>query len=125
MFYAKSTRGFYDRAIHGDNIPADAVEITREDHLVLMAGQAQGKRIVPDDAGFPVLADQLPPTDDELAASIRAERNGKLSACDWTVLADAPLTTTSKANWKAYRQALRDITDQATFPQSVTWPIAP
>ena len=27
MFYSKSTGGFYDTAIHGDNIPADAVEI--------------------------------------------------------------------------------------------------
>lgn len=66
-----------------------------------------------------------PPTDEEQAAAVRAERNAKLSACDWTVLADAPLTTTEKTAWKAYRQALRDVTAQPTFPQSVEWPVAP
>jgi hypothetical protein len=124
MFYSKSTRGFYDSAIHGNNIPADAVEITREEHAALLEGQAQGKVIVADSKGKPVLAD-LTPTKEQLASAVRSERNGKLSACDWTVLADAPLTTTGKTAWKAYRQALRDIPKQAGFPASITWPVAP
>lgn len=125
MFYSKSTGGFYDREIHGNNIPADAVEITAEQHAALIEGQSQGKRIVADEVGHPVLADPPPPTDDDLAAVIRAERNMKIAACDWTVLSDAPLTTTEKTNWEAYRQALRDVTAQTTFPQSVEWPVAP
>lgn len=72
MFYSKQTGGFYDTAIHGDNIPADVVEITREDHVVLMAGQAQGKRIIPDDTGFPVLADPPPPTPEQIIAQYTA-----------------------------------------------------
>ena len=59
MFYSKTTGGFYDRAIHGDNIPADAVEITKEQYSTLLDGQSSGKRIVADGDGFPVL--QYPP----------------------------------------------------------------
>jgi hypothetical protein len=62
MFYSKSTDGFYDTAIHGDNIPADAIEITREQHAALLEGQSIGKRIVADSAGFPALQDPPPPT---------------------------------------------------------------
>lgn len=53
---------------------------------------------------------------------VRAERNARLSECDWTQLPDAPLTDAEKASWAAYRQDLRDITDQAEFPFNVQWP---
>ena len=53
---------------------------------------------------------------------VRAERNALLSASDWTQVADAPV---DKAAWATYRQALRDITAQAGFPHSVTWPTKP
>lgn len=59
MYYSAATRGFYDTAIHGDNIPADAVEITAEEHAALLAG---GKRIEPDVNGYPVAVDPPPPT---------------------------------------------------------------
>ena len=61
MFYSAQTGGFYDRAIHGDNIPADAVEITREEWLALLAGQAEGKMIVAGKDGKPELQDPPPP----------------------------------------------------------------
>ncbi len=60
MFYSKSTSGFYDTAIHGNNIPADAVEITKAEHTALLAGQSEGKRIVPDADGVPVLQEPPP-----------------------------------------------------------------
>lgn len=56
------------------------------------------------------------------AAEIRAERNSKLSACDWTQLPDAPVDS---AAWAAYRQELRDISSQAGFPWEVVWPQEP
>ena len=56
------------------------------------------------------------------AASVRAERNAKLSASDWTQVADAPV---DKAAWATYRQALRDISAQAGFPATVVWPTQP
>lgn len=59
------------------------------------------------------------------AASVRDERNKKLSECDWTQIADAPLTGTQKAAWAAYRQSLRAIPEQAQFPNNIVWPTAP
>jgi hypothetical protein len=53
--------------------------------------------------------------------AMRLERNGLLSACDWTQVPDAP---TDKAAWAAYRQALRDITQHPDWP-NVDWPEAP
>lgn len=62
---------------------------------------------------------------DEKSQEIRIRRDALLAACDWTVLSDSPLETTVKAAWVTYRQALRDITEQPTFPESITWPTAP
>lgn len=52
---------------------------------------------------------------------IRAERNTLLASCDWTQVADAPVDTVA---WAAYRQALRDITNQAD-PFAIVWPVKP
>lgn len=61
---------------------------------------------------------------DEVAtrwAMVRADRNAFLAACDWTQLPDAPVDATA---WAAYRQALRDITDQPD-PFNIVWPEPP
>jgi len=63
--------------------------------------------------------------DNEAAARVRAERDEKIAACDWTVLADSPLTTAKKTEWKAYRTALRDIPAADGFPHTMTWPTEP
>jgi hypothetical protein len=60
--------------------------------------------------------------DAEQAKSVRASRTQKLSDCDWTQIADS---TADKAAWATYRQALRDITGQAGFPWTMTWPETP
>lgn len=122
MKYSKSTNCFYDEAIHGDNIPADAVEITADEHAALINGQSQGKRIVADENGYPVLQDPPPLTVEELAANARVERNALLTACDWTQVSDAPV---DQAAWRMYRQALRDVPEQVGFPFDIGWPVAP
>ncbi|MCG9124289.1 DUF4376 domain-containing protein [Laribacter hongkongensis] len=61
LYFSQITGGFYDSAFH-TNIPADAVEISADEHAALLAGQSAGQRIVPDADGFPVLADPPPPT---------------------------------------------------------------
>ena len=63
--------------------------------------------------------------DNRVAASVRAERDRKLAACDWTVLADSPLTTAKKTEWKTYRTALRDISAAEGFPHTMEWPTEP
>ena len=60
--------------------------------------------------------------DAERAGQVRADRNAKLSASDWTQVADAPVDKTA---WATYRQALRDISAQDGFPWTVNWPVAP
>lgn len=44
---------------------------------------------------------------------LRAERDRRLAASDWTQLPDAPLSDEQKAAWAVYRQALRDMTETA------------
>jgi hypothetical protein len=59
----------------------------------------------------------------QLASVAREQRNRLLAGCDWTQLAD--YTRADKADWTAYRKALRDVTKQADFPESIVWPTAP
>lgn len=99
MFYSKSTGGFYDDAIHGslfieqvnvdldgvttdrfmvpdpDGPIADAVEITANEHASLLNGQNQGKQIVVDENGYPVLVDPPGPTVADVWAKIKVERD--------------------------------------------------
>jgi len=60
--------------------------------------------------------------DAEQASAVRQSRGEKLSECDWTQVADAPV---DKAVWATYRQALRDITTQDGFPWDIVWPDTP
>lgn len=59
---------------------------------------------------------------DEQWSDIRKLRDQYLLACDWTQLPDVPEAT--KELWMAYRQALRDVTDQDD-PFNIEWPVAP
>jgi len=45
---------------------------------------------------------------------IRNQRLYLLQSCDWTVVADSPLSDEKKAEWSTYRQALRDLPSQYT-----------
>lgn len=56
------------------------------------------------------------------SAQVRYERDQMISSTDWTQLADAPV---NKEAWSAYRQALRDVTSQASFPFNIVWPEKP
>lgn len=56
------------------------------------------------------------PTLEELAASVRAERNKLLALTDHLVMPDYPLDTDKLEEIKAYRQALRDLPQQPGFP---------
>ena len=59
--------------------------------------------------------------DADAATSVRAERETKLKASDWMALSDVTMT----AEWSTYRQALRDVPEQAGFPHTITWPEEP
>jgi hypothetical protein len=55
------------------------------------------------------------------ASAIREERNKLLAETDWMALSDITMSD----SWRTYRQELRDITEQPTFPDEVIWPQAP
>lgn len=60
-----------------------------------------------------------------LYGSFLQKRNILLNDSDWTVMPDSPLSEEKITEWKTYRQALRDITDQEEFPYNITWPTRP
>jgi hypothetical protein len=90
-----------DSSEHEYLLPAGCVEISDD--------EAEAIRI----------AAITPPSADD----IRARRDALLSACDWTQCRDVPDAVA--AAWQPYRQALRDLSKQAGFPDSITWPVAP
>jgi hypothetical protein len=83
-------------------------DTTDEDGNVITAEQQEAEHIARVDA--------------EQAKSVRDSRNKLLSDCDWTQVVDSPV---NKEAWATYRQALRDLPDQAGFPFDVVYPDAP
>ena len=89
-------------------------------------------------------SNQTKPTESEINAEItrlnnaepmrllRVERDTRLAACDWTQSRD--VTLSNDADWKTYRQSLRDLPASASPSldsnydldlSSVTWPTEP
>ena len=64
---------------------------------------------------------------DRLAEMARAERNTKLAETDWVVIKEREEggSVSNFADWKTYRQALRDITKDYTSLDDVVWPEKP
>lgn len=85
MFYSKSMGGFYDTTIHGNNIPADAVEITSEEHTMLLEGQSRDKRITADHNGHPILADLPQASTTEMWELIRQERDHRTNTSGYKI----------------------------------------
>lgn len=52
---------------------------------------------------------------------VRRQRNSLLRNTDWWATSDRTMTSEQTA----YRQELRDITEQEHFPNTVTWPTKP
>jgi hypothetical protein len=121
--YSPSTGGFYLKEIHGDKIPNDTIEITAKEHKTLFDGQAKGGTIICGNDGRPEVKMPNEPSNNDKEKFIRIKRNALLQESDWTQLEDSPM----KGNqaWLDYRQALRDITLQDGFPESVNWPVKP
>jgi len=65
----------------------------------------------------PVIANE------QLAEEARLTRDELLMRTDWTQLPDVPHEL--KIKWQGYRQALRDVPQQANFPINIAWPEEP
>lgn len=64
-------------------------------------------------------------TDEEFAAEARGKRNQLIAETDFLVMPDYPLDAEKKVAVLAYRQALRDVPEQAGFPRQIDWPVKP
>ena len=123
MKYSATTNGFYDPAIHGDNIPGDAVEVSASDYVALMSGQQTGKVIVPNTNGYPVLADPAEPTTDQKKQYCKEAATARLLATDWSQYADVAESLLNQADFTAYRATVRALVI-APVPNP-TWPDEP
>jgi len=63
-------------------------------------------------------------TPEQESAAMRVTRGYLLNECDWTQLTDNSLTLEEKAQWAAYRQELREITKNPSWPY-IQWPTKP
>jgi hypothetical protein len=126
--------GFYADDIHGEaGTPDQAEPISDETWETLLNGQSDGKRMRLNQDGSPDLVDPPPLTADQLAANARAQRNAALAATDWIVAQQqehilngtAPADPARFKAYATYRQALRDVPQQTSFPHEIAWPAEP
>lgn len=64
----------------------------------------------------------------ELSDAMREKRGVLLFNSDWTQFPDSPLTPEKKAEWAAYRQALRDVpanNSEVVDLADIIWPTSP
>lgn len=91
----------------------------------------QNRLIIEDKGEYLEAVNPPEPTDEQKAAEARAERDRRIDAIRWRIeryqtQSAAGLETTDTAeNYKAillYVQALRDVPEQAGFPDAIEWP---
>lgn len=110
LFYSKTTNGFYDDSIHAiESIPADRVAISREDHRLMMDGQAAGRTWRPTEDGRPALADRPLPTPEERGRILAGHAQRALAKTDIDILRAYEQGRPVPGPLAAYREALRDV----------------
>lgn len=122
MYYSKTAAGFFCKSIHGGDIPADSVEISDEQYILLLDGQSSGKIIEADKSGVPVLRDSILPSKRDLV-------DAELSTCfaqasrEIEVLGDAValgMATQSESDaytsWRHYRVLLSRVKSDPAYP---------
>lgn len=97
MLYSASKKGFYNLAIHGSAIPDDAVEITDDYYIELLNGQSQGKRIIADANGSPILSDPPKPTLEQVIYAFAAAVQRRLDEFSKTRNYDGILSASTYA----------------------------
>ena len=127
--FSPSTNGFYpsDFLEEYASLPTDLVDVTDAEYAALFEGQSTGKRIIAGADGYPINANQLPPSTTELAG----QRDSRLAEAALRIapLQDAFDLGTATAGemasltaWKQYRVAVNRV-DLTKSP--VTWPSQP
>ena len=131
-FYSPSTGCTYLPAIHGENIPSDAVEISDEVFLRVIANPERGKIRAHDDNGQPYLI-SAPLIEIDLEVAERMWRDAEIESVKWLrerhrdeleIGVDTTLTTEQFSELLLYVQSLRDWPQSPNFPNSQLRPIA-
>lgn len=86
-------------------------------------GDASYLRRTLDFYGLPVGDELL--TDEDRAKAAREKRDRLLAETDYLLMPDYPISEEALAALKTYRQALRDVPEQAGFPNTIEWPETP
>lgn len=128
LYFSKSTSGFYNSDINGDNVPDDAVIISAALYSKVLNGQAEGKIITADENGAPML--KAPVVDDVQAAkNKKAQLLAHVATTTqfWqTQLQLGMITEADRASltrWMAFAQAVHAI-DAGKAP-AINWPEMP
>jgi len=102
----------------------EAIPFEREPHATYVTEWNKGDDLVYRESILSKTVDTAAMKAD-LSQKIRVERDAHLTQTDWTQLVDCPLDDLDIVHWQSYRQALRDVPQQAGFPESVDWPEMP
>lgn len=115
MYFSQSKNGFFDIFVHENTIPFDVVEIDDEYHIFLLEGQSQGKKIVGDENGFPILVDYpVMPKPKVKIVTMRQARlallsDGKLAAVETAINAlPEPDRSEARIEWDYSSEVHRD-----------------
>ena len=96
-----------------EEVPSSFEKITEEDHAELLKSYNDWR-------------DAYEQRQLELrAAQERDQRDLRLADTDWVVVYHTEKGIAIPYEWKAYRQALRDVPQQAGFPNDIEWPEKP
>lgn len=117
--FADLTREQWDEVGYNEAVP-----LRREAYTTYETAWAKGEDLIYRETAVSAEVDEAARYE-ALAEAVRAERDGRLAASDWTQLADAPLDDAARSAWGVYRQALRDVPRRGGFPEVVEWPGAP
>lgn len=130
--YSQSTQTTYISGLHAV-IPADAVEISKDLYLSIIANPVPGKIRAHDEQGLPYLVD-APEVLSDPAVQERQWRDLELASVMWLrerhrdqLEIEAPTTLTGEQfkELLVYMQALRDWPQSPDFPQAEHRPVAP
>lgn len=105
----------------------EIIELTTNNNELILVPVDPGNRHYAEimrqvDASELVVEPDPGPSEEQLAAAARSERDRLLKESDWTQVPDAPV---DQQAWADYRQALRDVPEQAGFPTDINWPTKP
>ncbi|KPZ06421.1 Tail fiber assembly protein [Pseudomonas amygdali pv. ulmi] len=133
-YWSASLGAFCRPDILGNDMPDDAVEVSEQDYSMLLGGQGEGQLIVTGAAGFPILEDPPPASDEQLRQGARYWRDQWLATTDPLIVRhrdekEAKRATTLNddqySTLQAWRLDLRDWPELPAFPSAESRPQPP